>query len=736
MTDPVTLLSLPVQRWLYRKSWKSLRPIQVQAIAPILSKQDLILAAGTASGKTEAAFLPILSYLHDHIDSQEVGCQVLYVAPLKALINDQARRLELLTEGMDIPVTPWHGDIQASKKSKFKERPDGVLMITPESLEAMMVNYGPEMPRRFHGLQFIVVDELHAYLGTERGQQLQSLLHRLEYILGRTVPRIGLSATLGDLSQAAAFLCPDRADRVVVITDKDSGQSLKLQLRAYVRKETPDPLSSGENKGKDNDEPDPLALHLYRNLRGDNHLIFTNTRAYVEVYADRLRALCKKDRIPNEFLPHHGSLSKELREYAESEIKKDSRPVSIICTSTMEMGIDIGVVKSIAQIGTPFNVASLRQRLGRSGRRGDPAALRVYVEEQVLSDKAPFTSRLRENVFQATAVIDLLLSGWVEPADLSGLHLSTLIQQILSAIAQTSGATAHKLWEVLCGPLSPFSQVKQEVFIRLLRDMGSQDLIIQSSDGALLHGCLGEQLVNHYKFYAAFETREEYTLRLGSRLLGTLPIDQPLFAGAYILFAGRRWQITEIDDAVHTIYVQHAKGGRPPKFGGSAGIVDNRIRERMYDLYCSDDIPQYLDREAQHLLVEGRQAFHTSKLDTNRLLTHTDNTYFFLWKGDKVNNTLVAMLANAGIAAGNEGLAVCIQGTSASQALEVLERLASDPAPDPQKLSGAIENKQLGKYDNLLSEELLNVSYASHRLDVTATMAALKESLAAQRNRP
>lgn len=729
MSNPVERLSLPVQRWLHRRGWTSLRPIQASAIEPILSQRDVILAASTAAGKTEAAFLPILTHLIENTDLQEVGCQVLYIAPLKSLINDQADRLELMVEGMDILVTPWHGDSHAGRKRKFKETPDGILMITPESIEAMMVNYGHELVRRFQSLQYIVIDELHAYLGTERGKQLQSLLHRLGRVVGRPVPHIGLSATLGDLVQAAEFMCPGRADAVVVLHDSGEGDPVKLQLRAEILSDPVDPLAPSDDV---DDQPDPIAEHLYKTLRGEHHLIFTNSRGQVEQYADMLSSLCEKDAVPNEFLPHHGSLSKELREFAESEIKKGTRPVSIVCTSTMEMGIDIGAVKSIAQIGTPFNVAALRQRLGRSGRRGEAAILRVYVKEERITERSSLPSLLREKVFQGTACLNLLVSGWVEPPDLSGLHLSTLIQQILSALAQYGGVTAQELWRILCGDKSPFRQVTKEIFVQLLGDLGEHDLVIQTNDGTLLHGVKGERLVNHYKFYAAFSTPDEFVLRSDSRVLGTLPVTRPLYTGAYILFGGRRWQVRNIDLSTMTIHVVPARGGLPPKFGGEPGTIADKVRETMFTLYQGSEMPTYLDREAQLLVHEGRQVFQRFKLQDHWVLSHGGGTYVFLWRGDKINDTLVALLAREGLLAENEGVSISLPGTPPNQVVEALERILASPPPDAMELADAITNKLLGKHDIYLSEELLNRNYASHRLDVSSTLHALQERINAQ----
>lgn len=198
-----SLLHPSIQRWVWSKGWTSLRDAQEQAIRPILeAKDDVIIAAATAAGKTEAAFMPILANI---ANAGEESALAIYVSPLKALINDQWGRLEELCESLELPVIPWHGDIASSRKTRFLKHPRGVLLITPESLEAMFVTRGSQTPRLFAAAQHVVVDELHAFIGTDRGKQMQSLLHRIEDAAGKRIPRVGLSATLGDMNLAASL---------------------------------------------------------------------------------------------------------------------------------------------------------------------------------------------------------------------------------------------------------------------------------------------------------------------------------------------------------------------------------------------------------------------------------------------------------------------------------------------------------------------------------------------------
>jgi ATP-dependent Lhr-like helicase len=383
-----------------------------------------------------------------------------------------------------------------------------VLLITPESLEALFVSSGHSMRQMFRYLRFVVIDELHSFIGTERGKQLQSLLHRLETSVGHQIPRVGLSATLGELQLAAGYLRPSHSNAVHIIESGSNGQELKLVIHGYEEapqwEEVGYSAQGADDDGrKVNDTKERISEDLYRSLRGTSSLIFANSRSDVEVYADLLRTRCEQEGLPVEFLPHHGSLSKEHREQVEETLKDRSRPATAVCTSTLELGIDIGSVTSVAQVGSPFSVASLRQRLGRSGRRNEPAVLRLYVEESCLTDSTAPVDAIRAELVQSIALIRLLLARWCEPPETQGLHLSTLVHQTLSLIAEKSGVLAADAWRILCRE-GPFHNVTASHFAELLRALGSANILMQSDAGLLLLAPGGEKIVNHYRFYAVF----------------------------------------------------------------------------------------------------------------------------------------------------------------------------------------------------------------------------------------
>ncbi|MEP7025959.1 MAG: helicase-related protein, partial [Actinomycetota bacterium] len=656
------------------------------------------------------------------------------VSPLKALINDQYGRLDALCEHLNLPVHRWHGDVPGSRKAKVLADPDGVLLITPESLEALLAIHGPKISAIFGGLRYVVIDELHSFLGAERGAQLQSLLHRAELVIRRHVPRVGLSATLGDMTEAASFLRPGHGGQVTIVESADS-QELRLQLLGFESSPpvlTPKEADAAEALGaevaaEDVTTGDRLAVadHLYRVLRGTDNLVFANSRRDVEIYADLLRRRSDRDKVPCEFIPHHGSLSKDLREHAEARLKDRSGPVTAVCTSTLEMGIDIGTVSSIAQIGVPHAVSGLRQRLGRSGRRNEPATLRIYVtQEQIAPQTAP-PDALRSQLVQAVAMVNLLLNRWNEAPESGGLHLSTLIQQLLSLLAQHGGAQPAQAFSTLCGP-GPFEHVTAAQFTALLRALGAADVIVQSSDGLLLPGTAGERLVNHYSFYAAFRTAQEYRLVTGGRTLGTLPVDYPLMPGSLLIFGGRRWKVVSVDGQAKVVELVRSAGGRPPSFTGTGVEVADRVRREMLTVYTTSDVPGYLDATATTLLAEGRANFAGFGLAGSPVLEWGKDTLVFPWRGDRITSTLAAGLAATGTDVSQDGMCLTMPDTSREEALTRLEALAVI-TPDPLALAATVRNKVVDKYDDLLSEDLLNAAYAARSLDVPGAWRALTE---------
>ncbi|GHC40023.1 ATP-dependent helicase [Gemmobacter nanjingensis] len=721
MSSAFDKLARPVQKWIRQKGWRELRDIQARSIRTIYeTNADLIVAASTAGGKTEAAFLPLISQVLDE-PSGGTGFDLLYVGPLKALITDQAMRLEGICQEAELPVVPWHGDVSQSIKTRSLKSPKGVLLITPESLEALFIRRGLEIARLFGATRAVVIDELHTVLDSERGVQLRSLLTRLELAIKRPIRRIGLSATLGDMDLAKAYLRPDAASSVQLI-EADGGEAeLRLQLRGYL---------SGDEDENSPSATDAIAAHLFKHLRGSDNLVFAGARQRVEIYADRLRELCEREHLPQEFYPHHASLSREHRDFVERRLKDPGKPTTAVCTSTLELGIDIGDVTCVAQIGAPFSVAALRQRLGRSGRReGQPAILRQYAVEAKLTPESSFVDRLRLGLIRSIAMIGLLLEGWCEPPKPQALHLSTLVHQILSVIAQRGGASASVVYNVLCRE-GPFRKVTTEVFADVLRAIGQPEtgLIEQAGSGLLLLGPAGEKLVEHYSFYAVFQTPEEFRLVAEGRDLGTLPIDNVLAPGMLLIFSGRRWVVQEIHDHEKVIVVKPAKAGVPPVFGGDAGDIHDKVIDRMFTVLEGDSSPAYMDSVSLTMLEEARAAYQLLGFRTENIHSLGEHTSIIATRvGTVKTSTLALALRSQGFSVEQHDGFLLVEARDETPDLRSV--LANFRSGEPVDLFAGAGNLISEKFHPFLSKTLLVRDAESSKLSTQALPDLVKTIL-------
>lgn len=717
------LLDDRIRRWIWEQKWDSLRDVQEQAIPLILSRaSDVILAAPTSAGKTEAAFFPILSYI---LANPGTSVQVLYVSPLKALINDQFGRLELLCERLDIPVHRWHGDVSQAAKRALKANPQGVLLITPESLESLFMSHGSHIRAVFASLSYVVVDELHAFLGSERGAQLRSLLCRLEDSLGGCIPRVGLSATLSDMKMVSQLLRPSSDRTATIVRSSSSSSGIMAQLRGHVAPAT----ATAEQAS---DAPDTeTARHIFQVTRGTHALVFANSKRETELYANALSELAESARLKNEIVVHHGNLSKEIRETSEQRLRDNEVPATCVCTSTLELGIDIGAVESVVQLGVAPSVASLRQRVGRSGRRGKPSKLRQYVEESEISATTPLIDTLRLQTVQAIAMIELLAADWCEPPDPVSFHFSTLVQQVLSVIVERGGVSIPRLYNLLCRR-GPFTTVDEPQFIELLKCLKEREFIVQTNDGLLLLDRVGERLTSHYNFFAAFSTPEEFRLVADGKTIGSMPISVGIKIDDNLIFAGRKWMIVGVDEPAKIIQLAPGTGKRPPRFFGSCGRVHRVVREKMLDVYMGSGIPEFLDTGAQSLLHEGRVNFHLHQLDSRCIYDQGAETFMLHWSGDREAETIRFLLELRGVRVGVGGGYLSARA-GPSEVKENLAAILQGPQPSEPELAGLVSNKALEKYDWALSDELLTMEYAARHLSVQHSLPVIEALLGGSR---
>ncbi len=713
-----------VQKQLWQMKWQELRALQVEAINAVFDhQQPILVSAATAAGKTEAAFLPVLSQM---AAAPQPGVQALYIGPLRALINDQFMRVGELCSHLHIPVHHWHGDVSATAKRNLIKRPAGVLLITPESLESLFVNRSTALRALFAHLEFVVIDELHVFLGTERGRQLESLLHRLQPFCQNPPRRIGLSATLGEdeiTTGAVRRLLAVGAEGALCHIEDQTQKPLGYRVHTYL-KEAPE---ESEVEVADLIIERRIAADVARHYSGKTSLIFANRRGDVEQYADLCRPL-----MPNDVTVHHGSLSREIREETEELLKDKSkpRPVTAFCSSTLELGIDLGDVEAVGQIGTPPSVASLKQRLGRSGRgEGQQRVMRVYLEEEKPGESDSVFERLHLDLVQTIAVTQLMLEGWVEPPRDARFDFSTLTQQIISVISQTGGTRADRLYGTLCSG-GAFDAIDAPLFGRLLRCLGSQqnDVIEQTPTGELILGLKGEKLRQSRDFYAVFLTPREYSLLHQGRLLGTLPLTMGIEPEEHLLFAGRRWQVVSIDSERYQIHVAPAKGRKRPAFSGEGVRVHTSVRQKMREVLQGEATYTYLDEAGQQLLQQARrEAARVNLFEQPVLPLGNNKSALLLWAGHTINQTASLLLKCAGAELERNfwtgGIAVV-----AKHGPEHLQELAQQAALlEVEAGSLLVDFPMMGerKYDWLLNEELIKEMFARDELDVAGAQAAL-----------
>jgi ATP-dependent helicase Lhr and Lhr-like helicase len=705
--------------------WTRLRQIQVESIHEVFDGDgDLIIAAKTAAGKTEAAFLPVLSRI---LSEPAQGIRAVYAGPLKALINDQFSRLEELCREAEISVHKWHGDVSPSLKRRLLEHPSGVLLITPESIESLFVNHAHRLGRVFQSLAFIVIDELHSFIGTERGAHLRSLIRRLGAKSSLSVRRAGLSATFGpDVSAVRRWLRPWDPDAVRVIEDP-TPKTIQLRVNGYLRH----PTRKDREPHNDNTETPPspagdLETDVFETFRGKTALIFVNTKSHIEKIADYAQRESERRGLPNHFRVHHGSLSKGEREETE-EALKSTKPTATFCSSTLEMGIDVGNVKIAGQIGPPWSVSSLTQRLGRSGRKeGEPSIIRIFIEEDEPEQDTSLFRRLFLNLLQATAMTKLMLEKWCEPPEVDCLHLSTLVQQVLSVIKERGGARADTLHRALVLD-GGFPSVDRPMMLRVLRSMGAADLIEQTPDGLLNTGILGEKIVGHHDFYVAFIVHEEYRVNHANHHIGNIAFDPGFEEERFLILAGRRWQIMDIDHDRKTIAVRPSPGGRVPGFhSAQARDIHPRVREVMKALLEPGEVPLYIDVKAREMLIQARATAADSGLLRNSFLQDGPDAIWFTWTGSRIQGTLWGLgTFFGGLKVIDEGVALVFEKVSAARVQEIYHAFLTD-CPDGVSLASQYTHRLIEKYDRYLSDDLTAELFARERLDLSGALEKIR----------
>ena len=720
-----------VQEYIYRNHWENLRSIQVAAADAIFNTdENVLLTASTASGKTEAAFFPIITLFSEDMPSS-VGC--IYIGPLKALINDQFSRLNDLCAEADIPVWHWHGDVAQSHKAKLMRHPSGILQITPESLEALLLHKHAAIAKLFGDLRFVVIDEVHSLLRGDRGGQTLCLIERLSRIAGVNPRRIGLSATIGDPEGTGEFLSLGTGRKTIIPKIDAKGSKWRLSMEHfYVKdaqaaedKQIPDALPVLEEKTDDAPaNADPGIGYIFEHTRGKKCLVFVNSREECEMVTTTLRHYCELNHEPDRFLVHHGNLSASYRETAEGIMKDDSQYMTTVTTATLELGIDIGRLERAFQIDAPWTVSSFLQRMGRTGRRELPPEMWFVIREDEPEVRAMLPTTIPWKLLQGIALVQLYLEErWVEPPRLDRLPFSLLYHQTMSTLAS-------------CGELSPraladrvlrlhyFHRITQEDYRVLLRHLIATDHIQQTEQGGLIVGLAGERVINSFKFYGVFQESEEYTVRSESQELGTVVSPPPV--GEKLAIAGHVWQVLDVDHKRRLIYCQQVKGSVPAYFGQCPGDLHTKILTRMRRVLQEDRQYPYLMKNAVARLEQARFTAAHSGAAEKTLINLGGNMWCLLpWVGTYTFLTMERFLKikcadRLGLRNLDSARPFFIQFTMKADEETFFRVLAEEIRKpiDPMELVYPKELPLFDKYDEYLPEELVKKGFAFGVLDV------------------
>lgn len=720
-----------IQDYIYQSGWQALRSVQNAAAEAIFNTDDnVLLTASTASGKTEAAFFPILTLL-DEDPPHSVG--VLYIAPLKALINDQFGRLSELCEEAGIQVTRWHGDVSHAQKRRLLRKPSGILQITPESLESLMINKHMEIPSLFGDLRFIVIDEVHSLLRGDRGMQTFCLIERMCRLADCRPRRIGLSATIGNPEEAGRFLGAGSGRRTLIPRIEGGREVWRLSMEHFF------------NSGPQADEgrqlidaapvleeasdtapkaADPGIGYIFEHTRGKKCLIFTNSREECEALCQSLRQYCEANHEPDRFLIHHGNLSASYRESAEEEMKDDDSLLSVCATATLELGIDIGRLERAFQVDAPFTVSGFLQRMGRTGRRGDPCEMWFVMREDHPEPRAMLPQLIPWYLIQGIALVQLYIEErFVEPPRTQRLPYSLLYHQTMSTLASCGEMTPAELaTRVLT--LSSFHLITQDDYRILLRHLIKIGHIDQTENGGLIVGLEGERIVNNYKFYAVFQENVEYAVRAGAEELGTIVKPPPI--GDKIAIAGRVWVVEEVDHRRREVCCTLVKGNIPAYFGDVAGDIHTRILERMYGVLKEQNSYPYLMRHAVCRLQEARESFAKSGMRDHPLVHLGGNMWaLFPWLGSYAFLALERMLKirckqRLGLKGLDSLRPYYLQFTMKVSASDFYRIMAEEAEQDfdPLELVYPNEVPNFEKYDEYVPAELVRKGFALGVLDV------------------
>ncbi len=635
--------------------WTDLRPTQRDAIQPVLSGQDVLLLAPTAGGKTEAAFLPLLSRI---ASAGWRGVSALYVCPLKALLNNLEPRLQRYASFVGLRVGLWHGDVGDAARRRMLRDPPEILLTTPESIEAIMISARIDHAAIFGSVRTVVVDELHAFAGDDRGWHLRFLLARLERLTGQRIQRIGLSATVGNPEELLAWLASGRGGKVVGPANPPSDGDIEV-----------DYVGSVAN----------AVTVLSRLHRGERRLVFADSRSRVEEIAGGLRTAGVRTFVS------HASLSVDERRQAEAAFV-DEPDCVIVATSTLELGLDVGDLDRVVQVGAPPSVASFLQRMGRTGRRLGTVRNCLFLATD------------DEELLTALAITTLWREGQVESVVAPGLPAHIYAQQVMALALQQGGITRPDL-DAWLGDAA--DSVPPEVRAAVLRHMLETDVLAE--DGSIIGlGARGEREFGRRHFsdlVAAFSAPLLLTVRHGQSELGTVhPASMARRAGEagpVLLLAGRSWKVVDVDWPRRHVSVVPAEGGGRSRWLGGGRMLPYAICQAEERIVAGTEPSCGLSRRAVERLGEVRNRLPFVDGQSLPLVSDGEGrTVAWLFGGGLASASVARALADNNVpTVGWDDLSVTVRGGDGKILCQAFGRVKPDSSHPvlPKDLASALK---------------------------------------------
>lgn len=686
-----------------RLGWSSLRPVQELAGEAILDGKNAVVLAPTAGGKTEASVFPVLAGL---IETPPAAVGALYVAPIKALLNNQEDRLGTYTEMVGLRRFVWHGDAADGEKRKFVKDPAELLMTTPESMEVMLLSARVPTATLFADLRFIIVDEIHAMAGTDRGAHLMSVIERLAAYTKNDVQRIGLSATVGNPPDILKWLQGSSKRDGVVVDPPKTPAPRQIAVKVY-------------------DSIAGIAQEAGRQALGKKSLFFCQSRALSESVAERMRG------GGVDVFVHHSSVSLEERRDAEHRFHHGTN-VAIVCTSTLELGIDVGDLDLVFQANAPSSVSSFMQRMGRTGRRAGQAANTTFYCENP------------DEVLQAVAIVELAREGWVESVPTRPRCWPVLVHQLLAMTLQFGAISAEKCWDQLTR-VPDFGGIRRAEFDLLVSHMKEGDYLFESG-GLLSMGTKAERIYGRKNFselYAVFSSPVLYRVQTAAaKDLGSLEqnfVDRLVDEMSSFLLGGRAWTVEHVNHTDRIVRVREAPRGQKPSWGGFLPQhLGFELCQRMRRVLIDDVAYPYVDQA-------GMASIAARRADLGQLLRGAGGGlpvqiaeragHLWTFAGGQINHTLkyaIELTTGWKVIADNVQLRVEGAGIAHATLDEAIEKLRSPAfwsSEETRKaLFARVPDFRLSKFQQALPPACETEVVSTYLLDIDGTQRFLSST--------